>query len=37
MGPERPVTPKYKADVTVNSINDVKSEDVTKFLWAGSC
>ncbi|ROW09576.1 hypothetical protein VMCG_02516 [Cytospora schulzeri] len=32
-GPERPVTPKFRAHVSIHCIDDVKCEDVTKFLW----
>ncbi|ROW05630.1 hypothetical protein VSDG_00108 [Cytospora chrysosperma] len=35
-GPERPVTPRFRAHVQVHCINDVKCEDVSKFLWAST-
>ncbi|KUI56841.1 hypothetical protein VP1G_04215 [Cytospora mali] len=32
-GPERPVTPRFRAHVSIHCINDVQCQDVTKFLW----
>ncbi|KUI68787.1 hypothetical protein VM1G_04420 [Cytospora mali] len=32
-GPERPVTPRFKAHVKIHCINDVQCQDVTKILW----